>query len=501
VTVPVYETSSTEQLQWIVNDSGAVLIVVETRAMATMCSNIADDTPTCRDVFVIDAGDLEGLAHRGSPADDAILDRRIAELTTDRLATIVYTSGTTGRPKGCELTHRNLRTNVLQNLDAVGAMLEREEVSLVFLPLAHALTKIITLVGAEWGIKMAFATDAAHLQEELAMVRPTMVVAVPRVFEKVYNGALRQAYTDGHRRTFDKAVQVAIAWSQDHTTDRRRPITDIEHVVFDRLVYSKLRTVFGGRMRFAVSGGGPLGERLTHFYNGIGVRVFEGYGLTETSPVLTVNRADAWKPGTVGRPLAATSIRIADDGEVLAKGPQIFPGYWDNEAATTDIFDEDGWFRTGDLGSLDDDGFLQIIGRKKDLIVTASGKNVAPEPLEDRLRAHALISQAVVVGDARPFVAALITLDPDAISEWATDNGLSDVPMTQLTNNADLRAVIEVAVEDANRSVSRAESIRKFALLPEDLTVDGGDLTPTLKMRRAVVEKHYGDVIDALYAP
>ncbi len=499
VTVPVYETSSTEQLQWIVSDSEAVLVVVETAVMATMCSNIADDTPTCRGVFVIDAGELEGLDRRGSYVDDVTLDRRIAELTTERLATIVYTSGTTGRPKGCRLTHGNLRTNVMQNLDSVRGMLEPEEVSLVFLPLAHALTKIIALVGAEWGIKMAFATDTAHLQEELALVRPTMIVAVPRVFEKVYNGAQRQAYGDGHGRIFDKAAEVATEWSQDHTAERHGPITDIEHVVFDRLVYRKLRAAFGGRMRFAVSGGGPLGERLTHFFNGIGVRIFEGYGLTETSPTLFVNRADAWKPGTVGPPLAGTSIRIADDGEVLARGPQVFQGYWHNEVATREMFDEDGWFRTGDIGTLDEDGFLRITGRKKELIVTASGKNVAPTPLEDRLRAHPLISQAVVVGDARPFIAALITLDPDAIDEWAAAHGLRDAPTTQLIDNADLRAVIQSAVDDANRSVSRAESIRKFVLLPEDLTVEGEELTPTLKIRRAVVEKHYSDVIDALY--
>lgn len=499
VTVPVYETSSTEQLQWIVSDSEAVLVVVETRAMATMCSNIAGDTPTCREVFVINDGQLEDLVRRGDDVDDIALDRRISELTTQRLATIVYTSGTTGRPKGCGLTHGNLRTNVMQNLDAVRAMLEPEEISLVFLPLAHALTKIIVLVGAEWGIKMAFATDTAHLQEELAMVRPTMIVAVPRVFEKVYNGAQREANAEGHGYIFDKAVEVAIRWSQDHTTQRHGPIIEIEHVLLDRLVYPKLRTVFGGRMRFAFSGGGPLGERLTHFFNGIGVAIFEGYGLTETSPTLTINRADAWKPGTVGSPLAATSIRIGDDGEVLAKGPQVFQGYWHNEAATREMFDEDGWFCTGDIGTLDDRGFLRITGRKKELIVTASGKNIAPAPLEDRLRAHPLISQAVVVGDAKPFVAALITLDREAASDWATEHGLHDARMTQLIDNVDLRAEIDVAVQDANRSVSRAESIRKFALLPEDLTIAGGELTPTLKVRRAVVEKRYSDVIDALY--
>jgi long-chain acyl-CoA synthetase len=465
--------------------------------MAELYASTAD--VRLRTVFVIDDGGLDELARRGASVDDAALDRRIARLTSERLATIVYTSGTTGRPKGCSITHGNLRANVLQNLDAVRSMLEPEEVSLVFLPLAHTLQKIIALVGAERGIKMAFATDIAHLQEELALVRPTMLVAVPRVFEKVFNGAQHKAHAEGHGGLFDKSVEVAIRWSENETAGRHRLMTSIAHAVFQRLVYRKLQALFGGRMRFAVSGGGPLGERLTHFFNGIGVKVFEGYGLTETSPTLTVNRADAWKPGTVGTPLASTSIRIADDGEVLAKGPQVFSGYWHNDASTAETFDDDGWLLTGDIGTLDDDGFLRITGRKKELIVTASGKNVAPAPLEDRLRAHPLISEAVVVGDDRPFIAALISLDPDAATRWATQRGLSDVTVADLAENVDLRAVIQSAVDDANRSVSRAESIREFALLPESLTIAAGELTPTLKVRRGVVEKHYSHVIERIY--
>lgn len=499
VTVPVYETSSAEQLEWIVSDSEAGVVIVETPEMATLCASFAHNA-SVRTVFVIDDGGLDELARRAEGVDDAVLDQRIARLTTDRLATIVYTSGTTGRPKGCSITHGNLRANVLQNVDAARSMLGPEEVSLVFLPLAHTLQKIIALVGAEWGIKMAYATDVAHLQEELALVRPTMLVAVPRVFEKVFNGAQHTANAEGHGGIFDTSVEVAIRWSETHASSGHHPITGIEHAAFDRLVYRKMRAVFGGRMRFAVSGGGPLGERLTHFFNGIGVKVFEGYGLTETSPTLTVNRAEAWKAGTVGTPLAATSIRIADDGEVLAKGPQVFQGYWHNEAATAETFDEDGWFLTGDIGTLDDDGFLRITGRKKELIVTASGKNVAPAPLEDRLRAHPLISEAVVVGDARPFVAALITLDAELVAAWATEHGLGDVPVADLGENADLRAVIQSAVDDANRSVSRAESIREFAVLPENLTIAAGELTPTLKVRRAVVEKLHGHVIERMYA-
>jgi long-chain acyl-CoA synthetase len=380
-------------------------------------------------------------------------------------------------------------------------MLGPDDVSLVFLPLAHTLTKIIALVGTEVGHKLAFATDIAHLEEEMAMVRPTMVVAVPRVFEKVFNGAQHKAHAQGRGWIFDKSVDVAIRWSRDRTAGRTDPITRLAHIALNRLVYRKLQAVFGGRMRFAFSGGGPLGERLTHFFNGTGLRIFEGYGLTETSPTLTVNRADAWQPGTVGTPLAGTAIRIADDGEILAKGPQVFRGYWRNNAATAAAFDRDGWFLTGDLGELDDHGYLRITGRKKEIIVTAAGKNVAPAPLEDRLRAHPLISQAVVVGDARPFIAALITLDPDAAGQWANNHGLGDLPAEELTASAELRTVIQWAVDDANRSVSRAESIRAFEVLPDGLTIESGELTPTLKVRRSVVAARRADVIGRLYAP
>jgi long-chain acyl-CoA synthetase len=378
-------------------------------------------------------------------------------------------------------------------------MLTDDEVCLLFLPLAHTLTKIIALVGMEWGVKLAFATDIAHLQEELRLARPTLIVAVPRVFEKVFNGAQHTASAEGHGKIFARAEAVAIRWSEDQAAGRRRPLTSAEHALLGRLVYRKLQAVFGGRLRFAFSGGGPLGERLTHFYNGMGVRIFEGYGLTETSPTLTLNSADAWKPGTVGRPLAATTIRIAEDGEILARGPQVFQGYWNAEAATAETFDSDGWFRSGDIGELDGDGYLRITGRKKELIVTAAGKNVAPAPLEDHLRAHPLISQAIVVGDQRPFVAAILALDDEALREWAADQGRDELPVSQLVGDERLGAELQEAVDAANRFVSKAESIRKFAVLPHDLTIASGELTPTLKVRRAVVAKSYASVIEELY--
>jgi len=499
VTVPIYETSSAEQVQWIVDDSGASVLIAETSTMAALYHELPG-RDGCHQVLVIDDGAATELERRGLDVDDATLDERIAALRADDLATIIYTSGTTGRPKGCVLTHGNLCTNVQQSIDAVREMLRDDDSSLVFLPLAHALTKIISLVAAEWGIKVGYATDIGHLQEEMPMVGPTMVVAVPRVFEKVYNGANQKARSEGHAGVFDKAADVAIEWSQGRSNGGFHPITGTEHAVFERLVYSKIQQVFGGQLRFAFSGGGPLGERLTHFFNGVGVKIFEGYGLTETSPTLTVNSADAWKPGTVGRPVAGTTIRVADDGEILAKGPQVFGGYWHNEAATAETFDEDGWFRTGDIGELDDEGYLRITGRKKELLVTAAGKNVAPEPLEDRIRAHPMISQAVVVGDNRPFIAAMITIDEEAFDTWATETGKNGVKVSELTEDPGLREMVEAAIAEANRSVSHAEAIKKFAILPADLTVESGELTPTLKVRRAVVQKTYGDVVERLYS-
>jgi long-chain acyl-CoA synthetase len=499
VTVPVYETSSSEQVQWILSDSDAALALVETPAMKAIYDEVHGHAVACREALVIDEGGIDELVARGRDVGDDTLDQRIAGITADQLATIVYTSGTTGRPKGCMQTHRNLGTNVEQSLGAVRPMLTDDEVTLLFLPLAHTLSKIIALVCMEWGTKLAFATDITHLQDEMPIVQPTMLVSVPRVFEKIYNGAQHKASEEGHAKIFDKAEDVAIRWSKAQVAGRWRPVTGAEHALLDRVVYRKLQAVFGGRLRFAISGGGPLGERLTHFFNGIGVRIFEGYGLTETSPTLTLNSADAWKPGTVGRPLAATTIRIAGDGEILAKGPQVFQGYWNAEAATADTFDANGWFRTGDIGQLDDSGFLRITGRKKELIVTAAGKNVAPAPLEDRLRAHPLISQAIVVGDQRPFVAAMLALDEDAVREWATDHELDHLEVPQLLDHEQLRTELQEAVDDANSSVSRAESIRSFAVLPRDLTIESGELTPTLKVRRTMVAKTYESVVEELY--
>ena len=422
VTVPIYETSSTEQLHWVLADSGAVMLIVENADMKAMYDEVASSVGDCREALVIDEGALDDLARRGADVDPSAVDERLGAVSTESIATIIYTSGTTGRPKGCVLTHGNLRTNTQQALAGIRPSLGDDDRALLFLPLAHSLAKSILLVCMEHGISCAFSPSPAKLVEELGMTRPTVVVAVPRVFEKVFNSAQHKAHSERRGFIFDRAADVAVDWSRQLAKGHPGFVTNALHALFDRLVYGKLRHVFGGDLRLAFSGGGPLGERLTNFFRGIGVQILEGYGLTETSPVLTANHPGAWRPGTVGQPIAGTTIRIADDGEILAKGPQVFQGYWHNDAATAEMIDGDGWFHTGDIGELDADGFLKITGRKKDLIVTAAGKNVAPAPLEDSLRAHPLISQAMVVGDRRPFVAALLTLDEEAAPQWAEDN-------------------------------------------------------------------------------
>jgi long-chain acyl-CoA synthetase len=503
VTVPVYETSSAEQLGWILEDSGAVVAIVETDEMRALYDSVGDHAPDCRQVFTIDTADdhpgLEQLQQLGIDVDDEAIARRSGALGPDDTATVIYTSGTTGRPKGCVLSHGNLCANVAQTVDAIGDEIRPGDVGLLFLPLAHSLTKGNLLFGLEMGVRTGFATDIAHLGEELGMARATVIAGVPRVFEKVFNSAQHTAHTTRKGPIFDRAASVAVRWSKERHRGNVRPWTAAEHALFERLVYGKLRNALGGGMRLAFSGGSPLGERLTHFFDGIGVQIFEGYGLTETSPTLTINRPGAWRPGSVGRPLAGTTIRIADDGEILAKGPQVFAGYWRNPEATSEVIDDDGWFHTGDIGELDDGGFLRITGRKKDLIVTAAGKNVAPAPLEDRLRAHPLVSQAVVVGEQRPFVSALITIDEDAFADWASEVGIAATTVADAANTDELRDAIRPAVDEANLSVSRAESIREFSILPRDLTIDDEELTPTLKVRRSVVHDRYGAAIDSIY--
>jgi long-chain acyl-CoA synthetase len=503
VTVPIYETSSAEQVRWVLRDSGAVLVFPETDGHGDKVDQLRADLPDLRKVLRIDGSEtpaLDALAEAGRSADPSELDARLAAIRSDNPATLIYTSGTTGRPKGCQLTHSNLVYETRGAKDAFPSLLGERQRMLVFLPLAHVLSRAITVAALENKVTVGFTSDLKNLVPMFAVFKPTLVVSVPRVFEKVYNTAEQNARNDGKGRIFEIAVDTAIDWSKAQDSGGASVVLRAKHAVFDRLVYGKLRAALGGDCRAAISGGAPLGARLGHFYRGVGLTIYEGYGLTETSAAITVNRLDDVKVGSVGKLLPGNSMRVADDNELLVEGGVVFNGYWHNEQATKEAISE-GWFHTGDLGAIDDDGFLTIVGRKKEIIVTAGGKNVAPAVLEDQLRAHPLISQAMAVGDAKPFVAALITIDPEAFVGWKERNGkAADASVGDLANDPDLLAEIDLAVKDANQAVSHAESIRKFRILPVDFTEDTGELTPTMKVKRKVVAEKFASEIEALYA-
>ena len=502
VTVPIYETSSAEQVRWVLTDSAAVVAFAETDAHATMVAELTGELPELRRVLHIDGSGpkaLDQLEEQGASVDAAELTARLDALRSDDPATLIYTSGTTGRPKGCQLTHSNLVYETRGAKAVLPTLLHEGQRLLVFLPLAHVLARALTLCAFHNKVVVGFTSDIKNLVPMFAVFKPTVVVSVPRVFEKVYNTAAQNAASDGKGRIFEIAAQTAVEWSE--ANDRGGPglLLRAKHALFDRLVYHKLRTALGGNCHASVSGGAPLGARLGHFYRGVGLTVYEGYGLTETSAAITVNQIDALKIGTVGKLLPGNSMRIADDGELLVRGGVVFHGYWHNDQATGEAID-DGWFKTGDLGAVDEDGFLTITGRKKEIIVTAGGKNVAPAVLEDQLRGHSLISQAMVVGDARPFVGALITIDPEAFDGWKQRNSkAADSSVGDLVNDPDLLAEVDSAVKQANLSVSHAESIRKFRILPVDFTEDTGELTPTMKVKRKVVAEKFADDIDAIY--
>ena len=499
VTVPIYDTSSTEQVEWILSDSGAVAAFFENDDLKAHHDAVADQAPDCKHVFTIDGGGLAELEASGAGVTDEQLDERLAGLGITDTATIIYTSGTTGLPKGCVLTHGNLRSNSKNAVAAMPELLTPEDSLLLFLPLAHSFAKILQVASMERGIRVGFATSTQHLLEELPMFQPTFVVAVPRIFEKVFTGAQQKAIAGGKGAIFERAVDTAVAYSKAQESGSPGLGLKLRHALFDKLVYSKLRALFGGRLKSANSGGGPLGARLTHFFNGVGIKIYEGYGLTETSPILTANTPSAWRIGSVGKPIPGTSIRIADDGEILARGPQVFTGYYGNDVATAETIDAENWFHTGDIGELDRDGFVTITGRKKELIVTAGGKNVAPAILEDRLRSHALVSQVIVVGDNRPYVAALVTIDEEQFPAWAERNDRAGRKVGDMIEDPVLRAEIQTAVDHANSAVSKAESIRRFSILPQDFTIEGGEMTPTLKLKRNVVTDRYQEAVEALY--
>ncbi|MBM9461354.1 long-chain fatty acid--CoA ligase [Nocardioides sp. zg-536] len=500
VSVPIYETSSADQIAWILSDSGARALVVEDADHLARVEPLRADLPALEHVWTITDGAVTALTASGAGVGDAELEERRTTAGPDDLATLIYTSGTTGKPKGCMLTHGNFGFELGVAVEELERLFDTEGSStLLFLPLAHVFARIIEVGTIKAGTRVGHSADIKNLLPQLATFQPTFVLAVPRVFEKVFNTASQRATADGKGRIFDRAAEVAIAYSRALDGGRVPLRIRAQHALFSRLVYAKLRTALGGSCEYAVSGGAPLGERLGHFYRGIGVNVLEGYGLTETTAALTVNLPDAQKIGTVGRPLPGTSVRVADDGELLFRGGQVFTGYWNNPKATAEAIDADGWFHTGDVGEIDDEGFVRITGRKKEILVTAGGKNVAPAVLEDRVRASALVSQCLVVGDGQPFIGALITIDEEAFSAWAEQRGKRG-SVADLIDDPDLRAEIQAAVDDANKTVSKAESIRKFTILPHDWTEDEGHVTASLKLKRHVVMRDYVEEITNLYS-
>ena len=500
VVVPIYDTSSAEQIDWILNDSHSVGIIVETPALRDLVQTVLPSHT--RHVWTMTDDVLAILREAGKHIGDDEIERRRNAVTPSSLATLIYTSGTTGKPKGVQLTHSNFLAecgNVVQGASEL--FLKPGGSTLLFLPVAHVFGRMVQIGAITSGLHLAHCSDPVNrLPMDLASFKPTFVLAVPRIFEKIYNGAEARAEAAGKGKIFKKAADVAIAYSEALDKKSMSPVLKLKHAIFDKLVYSKLRAGMGGNVEAAISGGAPLGVRLGHFYRGAGVTVLEGYGLTETTAGATLNLMGAHRVGSVGKPIPGTSVKIADDGEVLIRGPIVMQGYWQNDAANAEVFDEERWFKSGDLGKLDDDGFLYIVGRKKEIIVTAGGKNVAPAVLEDRLRSHPLVSQCMVVGDNQPFIAALVTIDPDALKAWVTNNKKDGASINDLINDPDLIAVVQTAVDEANKAVSKAESIRKFTILPVDFTIAGGHLTAKLSVKRHVVAKEFAQEIDALFS-
>jgi len=499
VSVPIYETSSAEQIAWILSDSGARAVVAEGPEHLARVREVRSGLDQLNHVWSITDNAVHTLTQLGADISDADLEKRRTSATPLDLATLIYTSGTTGQPKGCMITHGNFMFELGTAVDELDRLFDTDDAStLLFLPLAHVFARIIQVGCIKSRTRLGHSADIKNLLADLQSFRPTFILAVPRVFEKVFNTASQKAAADGRGAIFDRAAEAAIAYSRGLEKGGPSLPVRAKHAVFKRLVYGKLLAALGGECTYAVSGGAPLGDRLGHFYRGIGLTVLEGYGLTETTGAVTVNLPDAIKIGTVGRPLPGTSVRVGDDGELMFQGGQVFAGYWHNEAATTEALERDGWLHTGDIGEIDDEGFVRITGRKKEIIVTAGGKNVAPAVLEDRLRAHLLVDQCVVVGDGQPFIAALVTIDREALPTWAESRGKSK-NVADLVRDPDLRAEIEAAVEDANKTVSKAESIRKFTILAEEWTEEGGQLTPSLKLKRNVVLREFRDDVAALY--
>ncbi len=502
ITVPIYETSSAEQVKWIMQDSHVVATFFEATRTLYPFNEIASYVPHMTKQFIFSDGALDALTEFGKDITDASLDERRAIAQPQDVATIIYTSGTTGQPKGCMMTHSNLMAecdNLIAGIPDVFA--RREASTLLFLPLAHVFGRLIQLAMIRARVTIGHTPNPGTLLKDLHSFKPTFLLAVPRVFEKVYNSAQSKAHDASRLKgiIFDAAANTAIAYSQSLDDSGPSKLLAAKHSLFDTLVYSKLREAMGGRVTHAISGGASLGSRLGHFYRGLGLTVLEGYGLTETSAGSTLNVPGAIKIGSVGKPVFGTEVSIADDGEILLRGHHIFKGYWNNETATSEVLSADGWFHSGDVGRLDDDGYLFITGRKKELLVTSAGKNVAPNVLEDRLRSAPIISQCVVVGDARPYISALVTLDQEALPAILKAHDIPDAPLAQLIENPEIKALVQQAINTANEAVSNSEAIKKFLILPIDLTIDNGYLTPKLSIKRHLINQDFATEINSLY--
>ena len=501
VMVPVYETSSPAQIQWILEDSGATGLIVESLDHFQRFDEVRGDLPLVRDVWQLHLGAIDALTAQGASIEDAEVERRRQIAVGSDIATLIYTSGSTGRPKGCVLTHSNfveLSRNSYMSLNSVLSMPGASTV--LFITTAHVFARFISILNIHAGVRTGHQPDTKQLLQALGSFKPTFLLAVPRVFEKVYNSAEQKAEAGGKGKIFHAAAAAAIEHSRLLEEGRKIPFgLKIKFALFDKLVYSKLRTAMGGNIAYAISGSAPLGARLGHFFHSLGVVILEGYGLTETTAPATVNQGDKSKIGTVGPALPGVSVRLADDGEIEVKGINVFKEYWNNPEATAAAFD-DGWFRTGDIGSFDSEGFLTITGRKKEIIVTAGGKNVAPAALEDPIRANPVVGQVVVVGDQKPFISALITLDPEMLPTWLANNGLDgSMSLAEASRNAAVRAEVQRAVDVANSNVSRAESIRKFTILESEWTEASGHLTPKMSIKRNVILTDFADEISAIY--
>ncbi len=501
VMVPVYETSSPAQIQWIMEDSGAIALIVESPEHFARVDEVRGDLPLVREVWQLHLGAIDALTAKGAEIEDAEVERRRNLAVGSDIATLIYTSGSTGRPKGCVLTHSNfveLSRNAAESLKHVvytpGAS------TLLFITLAHVFARFMSMLYIHAGVRVGHQPDTKQLLASLGSFKPSLLLAVPRVFEKVYNSAEQKAEAGGKGKIFRAAAATAIEHSALQERGEKVPLgLKLKFALFDKLVYSKLRQAMGGNVVYAVSGSAPLGDRLGHFFRSLGVVILEGYGLTETTAPATVNREDGFKIGTVGPVLPGVGIRLADDGEIEVRGICVFKEYWNNPEATAAAF-HDGWFRTGDLGSFDSEGFLTITGRKKEIIVTAGGKNVAPAVLEDPIRANPIVGQVVVVGDQKPFIAALVTLDTEMLPTWLANNGLpADMSLADAAKNPAVHAEVQRAIDRANKSVSRAESIRKFTILPVEWTEASGHLTPKMSIKRNVILADFADQIAEIY--